>query len=422
MKKLTKDFTIILLISIIFLSVISIFIIDTSSSYSELEKISLEESNRAPVSFEYGLPVDSFKITSSEIKRNQNLSDILIKQGISYAQIDKLVKISKPIFDVRKIKAGNRYSLFSDLNNQNKLLYFIYEESAQDYIKYSFIDSLTVIKGKKEVTLIKQYASGTIESSLWNAMHDIDANPILAVELSEIYAWAIDFFGIQKGDLFKVIYEEAFIDSVSIGISKIHAACFTHYGHEYWAFEFTQDSVTSFFDEDGNSLRKAFLKSPLRFSRISSRFSNSRMHPVLKIRRPHHGIDYAAPTGTPVHSIGDGVVIKKGYQKRGGGRYVKIKHNSVYTTVYMHFSKFASGITTGTRVTQGQTIGYVGRSGLATGPHLDFRVYKNGTPIDPLKLKSPPVKPIKEDMMEEYLKYTKDVQKKYILLEKMNSL
>lgn len=220
---------------------------------------------------------------------------------------------------------------------------------------------------------------------------------MLAVELSDIYAWTIDFFGIEKGDKFRVIYEEEYVDSTSLGISKIIAAEFVNRGDHFWAIPFEQDSVTSFYDEEGNSLRKAFLKAPLKyFSRISSGYSLKRWHPVLKYYRAHQGIDYAAPSGTPVSSIGDGTIIKRGYQKNGGGNYLYVKHNSVYTTSYMHLSKFASGMTVGKRVKQGQVIGYVGMTGLASGPHLDFRVMKNGKLVNPLKVKAPPVKPILE--------------------------
>ena len=423
MNNILKDFLIILGISILLLFVTN-SLSDSTISYSELEEINNEEilDKEIILNMEFGLPIDSFEITKKRVKRNQNLSDILIQYGVSYNYIDQLVTKSTPIFNVRKIKAGNWYSVLCNKDSIGEIAYFIYEVNPLTYIKYSFKDSITVSKEEKEITKVTQYTSGVIESSLWNALNYSETNPMLAIELSEIYAWSIDFFGIQKGDNFKVIYEEEFVDSISIGISKVHSACFTHFGKDYWAFEFMEDSIISFFDDEGNSLRKAFLKSPLRYSRISSNFSNSRMHPVLKIRRPHHGIDYAAATGTPVHSIGDGIVIKKGYQRTGGGRYVKIKHNSVYTTVYMHFSKFGAGISTGTRVTQGQIIGYVGKSGLATGPHLDFRVYMNGKAIDPLKLKSPPVSPIHKDNLEKYLEYIEDVKSEYCFLDKLQSV
>ncbi|RLD91546.1 MAG: metalloendopeptidase, partial [Bacteroidetes bacterium] len=251
--------------------------------------------------------------------------------------------------------------------------------------------------GQKPVETRIQFASGTIETSLWESIQAADANPMLAVELSEIFAWTIDFFGIQKGDRYKVIYKESYVDSTSLGINKIMGAWIYHNNNEFWGIPFVQDSVRSFFDEKGNSLRKAFLKAPLRFSRISSGFSNSRFHPVLKIRRPHHGVDYAAASGTPVHTVGDGVITRVGYQKNGGGNYVTIKHNSVYSTTYMHLRGFGKGVKQGVYVKQGDVIGYVGSTGLATGPHLDFRFYKNGSAVNPLKVEAPPVEPIHDN-------------------------
>ena len=225
------------------------------------------------------------------------------------------------------------------------------------------------------------------------------------------------------------MYDELFVDSVSIGLGNIHAVEFEHGGKGNFAFRFFQDNQFEYFDETGASLRKAFLKAPLQFSRISSRFSNGRMHPVLRIRRPHHGVDYAAPKGTPVMSIGDGTVVAKAYEAAGGGNYLKIKHNSVYTTTYMHLSGYASGIVNGARVRQGDVIGYVGSPGLSTGPHLDFRVHKNGSPIDPLTMEAPPVEPVheinipeytilKDSMMNELLKIDWDVDELLVETER----
>jgi murein DD-endopeptidase MepM/ murein hydrolase activator NlpD len=263
-------------------------------------------------------------------------------------------------------------------------------------------DSVWARNESKPIEQKIQFASGTIESSLWESMREIEANPMLAVELSEIFAWSIDFFGVQEGDRYKVIYLESFVDSQSIGINNILGAWFYHNGTDFWGIPFEQGGVRSFFDEKGNSLRKAFLKAPLRFSRISSGFSHSRYHPVLKIRRPHHGVDYVAPTGTPVYSVGDGLVTGIGYQRSGGGNYVKIKHNSVYATTYMHLSRFGKGIRKGVYVKQGDVIGYVGTSGLSTGPHLDFRFYKNGSAVNPLKVEAPPVEPVYEENLAAY--------------------
>lgn len=357
---------------------------------------------KTPV-FKYGLPIDSFHVEYAKIKNNQYLSEILNCKGVSMSVIDKIAKKSKTIFDVRKIKSGENYAVFSSPDSVNTAKYFVYENSPVEYTVYELTDSLDIYKGKKEVKSKLCTACGTVHSSLWNTMVDEGLNPVLALDMSDIYAWTIDFFAIQQGDRFRIIYDEQYVDSVSIGIGNIYAVQFDHYGESNYAFRFKQDSTFEYFDEKGKSLRKAFLKAPLQFSRISSYFSNSRMHPVLRIRRPHHGVDYAAPKGTPVKTIGDGTIIAKAYQKRGGGNYVKIKHNSVYTTTYMHLNGFAKGIHTGARVKQGQVIGYVGMTGLATGPHLDFRVAKNGVLVDPLRVKAPPVEPVKEKNMERYV-------------------
>jgi murein DD-endopeptidase MepM/ murein hydrolase activator NlpD len=243
-----------------------------------------------------------------------------------------------------------------------------------------------------------------------------DINPVLSIELSEVYQWSIDFFGLQKGDKYKVIYENQFVEEKSVGLGKIIAAWFYHADKDFYAFYFIQDSIGDYFDDEANSLKRTFLKAPLRFSRISSRFSNSRFHPVLKIRRPHHGIDYAAPTGTPVQALGDGRVSEAG-RKGGYGKYVKIKHNSVYTTGYAHLSRYGEGVRAGVYVKQGDIIGYVGSTGLSTGPHLDFRVYKNGSAIDPLKMESPPAKPVDSINLERYNLLIEKMSKKLNAIE-----
>ncbi|MBN1987085.1 MAG: peptidoglycan DD-metalloendopeptidase family protein [Prolixibacteraceae bacterium] len=350
----------------------------------------------------YGIPVDSFELVEGIVKNNQYLSQILNESGVGMVTIDKLARKSKPVFDVRKIRSGQKYTVFQTADSLQEARYFVYESSPTEYYVYELFDTLRIYRGEKEVEARHRSAQGVIETSLWNCMEDNDLDPMLALDLSDIFAWTIDFFAIQKGDRFRVIFDELFVDSTYIGIGEIYAVQFDHYGDENFAFRFFQDERYDFFDETGVSLRKAFLKAPLQFSRISSRFSNSRLHPVLRIRRPHHGVDYAAPTGTPVVSIGDGTVIARAYQRNGGGNYVKIKHNSVYTTTYMHLSGFGKGITTGTRVKQGQVIGYVGATGLATGPHLDFRVAKNGSYVDPLRVEAPPVEPVKEENLPQY--------------------
>jgi len=343
---------------------------------------------------EYGIVVDSLFVIKEEVKKNEFLSDILLKYGVSYSTIDFIARHTKDTFDVRKIRRGNKYTVICDNDTSLNALFFAYEINPYRYVLYDFSDSLELKKGEKEIRIEIDTISGVISSSLWNSLVEVGGDPNLANELSEIYAWTIDFFGLQKGDEYEVIYEMQFIDDEYIELGKIIAAKFNHGGLNRFSFYFEQNGSGDYFDEEGKSLQRTFLKAPLRFSRISSGFSNSRMHPVLKIRRPHHGIDYAAPTGTPVYTVGDGKVIKKGYQKRGGGNYVKVKHNGTYSTTYMHLKGFAKGIVVGKQLKQGDLVGYVGSTGLATGPHLDFRFYRNGKAINPLKVESPPSKPI----------------------------
>ena len=358
----------------------------------------------------FNINVDSFNIETNQVKKNENLSDILNRQNIDYSEIFQLVQKSKGVFDVRKMKRGNSYHLLRSQDSSAQVSYMIYEKSMVDYVVFQLADSLAVWTGEKEVQRVLDTISGVVESSLWVSLQNQKANPQLAMELSDIYGWTIDFFGIQKGDSYQIFYEKLLVDQDTIGIGNIYAANFNHLNSNYQAYYFMQDSVGEFFDEDGNSLRKTFLKAPLRFSRISSGFSNSRFHPVLKKYRPHHGVDYAAPSGTPVFTIGDGVVIKKGYQRNGGGNYVKVKHNANYTTVYMHLKGFAKGISVGKKLKQGDLIGYVGATGLATGPHLDFRVFRNGVAINPLKIKSTPAKPVDSLNMNEYMQLVDSLQ------------
>jgi murein DD-endopeptidase MepM/ murein hydrolase activator NlpD len=350
---------------------------------------------------EYGLRVDSFNILSGTVKRDQTLSTILLDYGVSNRTIHDLADSARGIFDVRKIRQGKPYKLFSARDSSDRPLFLVYEHTPVDYVMFSLGDSIFVKRQEKEIRLVEREISGVISSSLWNAMIDQELDPMLAFELSEIYAWSIDFFGLQKGDVFKLYLDEQYVDTNYIGLGRIHGALFRHAGEDFYAIPFEQDSIVTFFDQEGQSLRKAFLKAPLRFSRISSRYSHSRLHPILKIRRPHLGVDYVAPAGTPVHSIGDGRIINKGYT-RGNGNWVKIQHNSVYATAYLHLSRYGKGIKQGNYVRQGDVIGYVGSTGLSTGPHLDFRFYKNGYMVDPLKVEAPPVEPVKEENLPLY--------------------
>jgi len=351
----------------------------------------------------FGIPVDSYNITTGKVKRNQFIASILSEQGVDWDDIEKLLSDNRETFDPRKVRTGSSYSVLTTKDTLGRPEYLIYHHDPRVAYVFSLKDSLAIYRHDAEIKRLLRYSSGTITTSLWEAAQENNLNPNLSAELSEIYAWTIDFFGLQKGDRFKVIYEEDFIGEESVGIRRVHAAEFEHAGSTIYAIPFIQDSTMSFFDTTGASLRKAFLKAPLRYSRISSRFSGGRMHPILKIVRPHHGIDYAAPIGTPVLAIGDGRVTSTSYEG-GAGRMVRITHNSVYSTAYLHLSRFGPGIAPGVYVKQGQVIGYVGSSGLSTGPHLDFRFYRNGSPIDPLKVEAPPVNPVAPEAMEQFNK------------------
>jgi murein DD-endopeptidase MepM/ murein hydrolase activator NlpD len=358
-----------------------------SEPQNELKK---KDSSSIPV---YGIPADSFDIITGRIKPNTFISGILVDHGVSMQEIDRAIKSSITVFDVRNIRSGNKYILYCDKDSTARARYLVYEHNPTTCYVFSFNDSINITAYTREIRKEVRFASGTIETSLWDAMIGNGLHPNLVSDFEDIFAWSVDFFGLQKGDNFKVFYEELFIDDKSLGTGKIYGAQFNSSGTIINAIPFIQNGEESFFGSDGNSLRKAFLKAPLEFSRISSRFSSGRMHPILRIRRPHFGVDYAAPIGTPVRSIGDGRIISAGMSGEAG-RMIKIQHNSIYATAYLHLSRFAQGITAGAMVKQGEIIGYVGSSGLSTGPHLDFRFYKNGAPVDPFKVDAPSVEPI----------------------------
>lgn len=349
----------------------------------------------------FGIPVEPFRIVNGMVHKDQFVSDILQLYGVDLGTIDQIARKSADVFDVRKVRSDRNYTMFISRDSLQKARYFVYEINSVDYVVYQLFDSLCIYKASKVIESRIKTIQGEIETSLWNTMQDNGLDPTLALTLSNVYDWTIDFYALQKGDRFKAIYDEIYVDSVSVGIGKIYAAEFIHYGKSYMGFRFTQSDTTGYYNETGQSLKKEFLKAPLEFSRISSHFSSARLHPILRIVRPHYGVDYAAPKGTPVRTIGEGTVISKGYAG-GGGNQLKIKHNSVYTTQYMHLSGYADGIFEGARVRQGQVIGFVGATGLASGPHLDFRVYKNGTPVNPLTVESAPAKPVSLQNMPQF--------------------
>ena len=372
-----------------------------NNSSSENDSTSVNAVSHSKI-IKYGVDVTDLIESENTISPGHSLSNILLSSGADANSINNLSLIPDSILDPRKINAGNKYTIYNVNDSAHTLRYFVYHKSKQDFVVLEFLEDTIIASIFSKPAISKKRVSGAvITSSLWNAISDSELDINLALKLSDIYAWSIDFFGLQKMDSFIVYYSELYIDNEPIGIDSIYSAIFYHANHPYYAIYFEKENIKGYWDLEGNSLRKAFLKAPLSFSRISSHFTYARKHPIYKTVRPHTGVDYAAPAGTPVMSIGDGVVIAKGY-KGGGGNTIKIRHNSVYTTAYLHLSKFASNIKEGTHVSQGQVIGYVGSTGSSTGTHLDFRVWKNGEPINPLKLESPPVEPIPDNLKAEF--------------------
>ena len=340
-----------------------------------------------------GFEPDSYEVRSGEVKNGQFFSTLLGGLGLSQQEAYNLPEASKDVFDVKTLRVGKQYRAYYE---DSVLKYLVYDRDKASSIVFDCTAPYGAWVCEKPVTVEKRYADVTINSSLWVDMRAAGVSPLLIVSLSDIYAWTVDFFALQKGDRFRVLYEERMCDGEVIAVDTVRYAVFSHGGDDFPMIMFDQkDGGNMWWNEKGESMRKAFLKAPLNYSRISSGFSYSRKHPVTRKVQPHTGIDYAAPTGTPVMTIGDGVVTSVKYEGAGGNT-VRIRHNSVYSTAYLHLSKYAKGLKAGQRVRQGEVIGYVGSTGRSTGPHLDFRVWKNGTPINPLKMESPPAEPIKE--------------------------
>jgi murein DD-endopeptidase MepM/ murein hydrolase activator NlpD len=370
-----------------------------------------KEQTQAPVSekpsaskkqyVKYGINCQDLTLIKDTIQPHQNLSDILSTYMVPGDVIHAVAFSSKPVFDVRTIKAGNSFCIIRDNNPTQKVRYIVYEINPVDYVVFKLEDPATTSLGKKPVRIEIETVSESIESSLWETLTEKDIDTELAVKLSEIYAWTIDFHHLQKGDGFQAIYEKKFIKDKFIGLGKILAARFYHQNVFFYAFYFEQNGHGSYFDEHANSLEKKFLKAPIKFSRITSGYSKRRFHPILKKYRAHFGIDYAAKTGTPIMSTGDGVVVRTGYDSNNG-RYVKIRHNGIYTTQYLHMSRFARGIKPRVKVKQGDIIGYVGSTGLATGPHVCYRFWKNGRHVNPLKEDIPSVEPVKKENHQQF--------------------
>ena len=362
---------------------------------------------------EFGFTLNNFNVKKDTIESGDSFGLILEKNNLFYPKIYNIVQETKKVFDIRKINVGRPYTILSSKDSLNKPLVFIYQPNAIDYLVVSLGDSLWAEKKQKEIKLKEFEAMGSIKSSLAETMQELNLSPLLTNELSEIYAWNIDFFRLEKGDNFKIQYTSRYVDdSIYIGLNRIHNAFFEHRGKPFYAIEFETDSIRGmfeYFDDKGKNLRRAFLLSPVQFSRISSRYNLRRKIAYYGRVRPHYGTDFAAPVGTPIRSTADGIVVKSGYTK-GNGYYVTVSHNATYSTQYLHMKK--RGLKVGTFVKQGDKIGEVGMTGFTSGPHVCYRFWKNGRQVDPLKQKLPEAKPISDSLKRKYLTYMAPIKDK----------
>jgi murein DD-endopeptidase MepM/ murein hydrolase activator NlpD len=344
----------------------------------------------------FGMVVDGLNVNNAEVKRNQRFSDLLDGYYVDGKAMRLLATVPRNVFDFRKVAAHKKYTILAEPDSTNSARALIYEASPIDYYVFHFSDTLIVESCQRQTSIVERSVAAEIKSNLSETIEAMDITPELTNGFVDIFAWQVDFQRLQKGDKFKLIYTERQVEGRTVGIESIDAIYFEHFGAGLYAFPFEQSEGVDYFDENGKSLRKALLKYPIEFTRISSRFNPHRFHPVAKVFRAHNGTDFAAPTGTPIRSAGDGIVLEAQY-KGGNGNYVKIRHNGTYTTQYLHMSKIGNGVRPGVRVRQGQTIGFVGSTGLANGPHLCYRFWKNGVQVDALKVQLPAAEPVRDN-------------------------
>jgi murein DD-endopeptidase MepM/ murein hydrolase activator NlpD len=354
-----------------------------------------------PENMRWGFAIGEFYLFGEELKSGDVLGEILMKQGLDYPQVHQLVENCKGKFNINSMRRGKKLNFLAKTEGQSPD-FLIYEPSPYEYTVFNLKEPYNVEVVKRHVTIDTVAASGVLETSFWQALMDNGLNDQLADGMIDVLASSVDFYHQKVGDRFKVVYEQHLVEGQPVGTGKIIAALYEREGKQFYAFNFEKPGEkTNYFDFDGRPARKAFLKSPLRYSRISSRYNMNRLHPILGYRRAHLGTDYAAPQGTPILAVAEGTVVEAA-RRGGNGIYVKIRHDGIYATQYLHMSGFARGIRPGARVAQGQTIGYVGSTGLATGPHVCFRFWKNGREVDHLRLNLPLPEPIKGATLEEF--------------------
>jgi len=369
--------------------------------------------------FEFGYNLNNFTVIRDTIKSGDTFGVILERNNINYPKIYEIAEKAKDTFDIRKLQIGKPYTLLCTKDSLREPQCFIYQPTKEDYVVIEFCDSILAYKEKKPITIVENVASGIITDNLSQTMDDQGLPYQLANDMSDIYAWTIDFFRLQKGDRFKLIYKQRFIeDSIYVGIESIDAAYFEHRGESFYAFNYTVDStknIADYFDEETKSLRRTFLKAPVQFSRISSRYNlNRRIAYYGYKRRPHKGTDFAAPVGTEILATANGTVTES-TRKGGNGKYVKIKHNGTYSTQYLHMSR--RNVNVGDYVKQGDVIGLVGMTGNTGGPHVCYRFWKNGAQVDPFKQKLPAAESIPEALKENYREFIIPFKVKLDLIE-----
>ena len=388
---------------------LSIFIsckqVQTDKEVSAVEDIVI--SNELSTDKQFGFNLEDYLVVRDTVKRGDSFGELMIKNKVDYPKIAKVSEDYRDTFDVRKIRVGKPYLILKSKDTTEGAQVFIYQNDLINYTVVDFRDSVLAYKDRKRVKYVQKEAAGIIETSLSEAILDQGIDYNVTNDLSEIYAWTIDFFRLQKGDKFKVIYKEKYInDTIYAGAEPIESAYFEHNGTPLYAFAYESDSlknIVDYFDDEANNLRRTFLRAPVKFSRISSRYNLKR-----KIRyygykvRPHRGTDYAAPVGTPIMATADGTVTES-TRKGGNGKYVKIRHNGTYSTQYLHMRK--QKVKRGEFVRQGDVIGWVGMTGNTGGPHVCYRFWKNGRQVDPFREKLPAAEPLPEDVRLDYFNF-----------------
>lgn len=373
---------------------------------------------------EYGFNLGEFNVTKDTIRYGDSFGEIMQKNEVDYNNVLKIINDYKEVFDARKIRVGKPYLLLKSKDSTNQVEVFVYQNDLINYTVVDFRDSVLAYQARKEIKYVEREASGVIETSLSEAILDQGIDYNITNDLSEIYAWTIDFFRLQKGDKFKVIYNERYInDTIYAGAEPIKAAFFEHSGTPLYAFAYESDSlknIVDYYDHEANNLRRTFLRAPVKFSRISSRYNLKRRIRYYGYKvRPHRGTDYAAPIGTPIMATADGVVTES--TRRGGnGKYVKIRHNATYSTQYLHMRK--QKVKRGEFVRQGDVIGWIGMTGNTGGPHVCYRFWKNGRQVDPLREKLPAADPLPEPLRPEYYDYIKPIKYQLDCIEFQNSI